>query len=113
MSNWIWLSLPCLVLLAFGFALRRANELFALTARSGRLVVVRGRIPPALFSDLCEIAERERLDQVELRVVSEAGMPRLFVRGTPHPGFEQAARNVLGRHNVRQIRAGRLRAGAL
>lgn len=110
MSTPLWLCLVLLVLLAFGFALRRANELFALVARGGKLSVLRGRLPQALFADLADIAERERVDAVELRVVSESGAPRLLLRGTPHPALEQAARNVLGRYNVRQIRAGRLRA---
>jgi len=110
MSNWFWLGLPCLVLLGFGFALRRANELFALRARAGKLELLRGRLSPALFSELAEIAARERLDDSEIRVLSEAGSPRLVLRGEPNPALEQAFRNVLGRYPVSQIRAGRLRA---
>ena len=108
--NWVWLGIPCVLLLAFGYALRRANELFALTARSGKLELLRGRLSPALFSEFAEIAERERLDATEIRVLSESGMPRLLLRGAPHPTVEQAFRNVLGRYPVSQIRAGRLRA---
>jgi len=110
MSNWFWLGLPCLVLLGFGFALRRANELFALRARAGKLQLLRGRLSPALFSELAAIAARERLDDSEIRVLSEAGSPRLLLRGEPKPALEQALRNVLGRYPVSQIRAGRLRA---
>jgi hypothetical protein len=110
MSNWFWLSLPLLVLLAFGFALRRANELFALTASAGKLELVRGRLSPALFAEFADIVGRERLDQVEIRVLSESGVPRLVLRGAPQPALEQALRNVLGRYPVSQIRAGRLRA---
>ncbi|HKO52751.1 MAG TPA: DUF3634 family protein [Polyangiaceae bacterium] len=110
MSNWFWLGLPCLVLLAFGFGLRRANELFALTARAGKLELVRGRLSPALFSEFADIAERDRLDDTEIRVLSESGAPRLLLRGAPKPATEQALRNVLGRYPVSQIRAGRLRA---
>ena len=110
MSNWFWLALPCLVLLAFRFALRRANELFALTAHAGKLELVRGRLSPALFSEFAEIAARERLNSAELRVLSEGGSPRLVLRGEPKPAAEQALRNVLGRYPVSHIRAGRLRA---
>jgi hypothetical protein len=98
------------MLLAFGYALRRANELFALTARAGKLVLLRGRLAPVLFSEFAEIAERERLDGAEIRVLSESGVPRLVLRGAPNPALEQAFRNVLGRYPVSQIRAGRLRA---
>jgi hypothetical protein len=110
MSTWIWLGLPCLLLLAFGFALRRANELFALTARAGKLELVRGRLSPSLLSEFADIAQRERLDQAEIRVLSEAGLPRLVLRGATNPALEQALRNVLGRYHVAQIRAGRVRA---
>ena len=110
MSNWIWLSLPCLVLLAFGYALRRANELFALSARAGKLELVRGRLPPALLGEFADIAQRERLDNAEIRVLSESGLPRLVLRGPANPALEQALRNVLGRYPVARIRAGQVRA---
>jgi hypothetical protein len=104
------LVVTVLVLLAFGFALRRANELCAVSARAGTLELVRGRMPQALFAELADIAQRERLDGVELRVVSEGGAPRLVLVGMPQPAAEQAVRNVLGRYNLTQIRTGRLRA---
>jgi len=109
MSNWFWLGVTCLSLFGFGFALRRANELFALSARAGKLALVRGRLSPALFAEFADIAARERLDGVEIRVLSESGSPRLTWRGAPTPAAEQALRNVLGRYPVAQIRAGRLR----
>ena len=109
MSNWLWLGLLLAVFIAFWAALRRANELFCVAMRGGKLTVVRGRLPPALFNELSDIAVRERLERGELRVVTEAGVPRLSFRGPPHPALEQAARNVLGRYNVSQLRSGRLR----
>jgi hypothetical protein len=110
MSSWIWLGLTCLVLAGFGLALRRANELFALSARAGKLQLLRGRLSPALFAEFADIAVRERLDGVEIRVLSESGSPRLIWRGEPNAAAEQGLRNVLGRYPVVQIRAGRLRA---
>lgn len=110
MSNALWLVLLALVAVGFGLAFRRANELFALGMKSGKLVVLRGRVPPALFGDLAEIVAREPL-RGELRVLSESGLPRLTLHGASQPALEQAARNVLGRYQVAQIRAGRLRAG--
>lgn len=104
-----WLGLALLALLAFRLALRRANELFVLEARQGKLHVLRGRLPPSLFSELAEIAARESADAAQIRVVSESGLPRLIVNGSAQRS-EQAMRNVLGRYNVAQIRAGRLAA---
>jgi len=110
MWDWFWVGLPVLLLLAFGFALRRANELFALSARAGKLQLLRGRLSPALFAELSDIAQRDRLDNAEIRVLSESGEPRLVLHGASQPASEQAFRNVLGRYPVSQIRAGRLRS---
>jgi hypothetical protein len=116
MSSWFWLLLAAGLFAPIAYGLRRANELFALSARSGTLTVICGRVPPELFAELAEIAERARLDTAVIRVLSESGVPRLLVRdadGATSPaleGAEQAARNVLGRFSVAQIRAGRLRA---
>jgi hypothetical protein len=106
----LWLALLAPIVLVAALVFRRANELFALGMRDGKLAVLRGRLPPALFGDLAEIIAREPL-LGELRVVSEGGLPRLTLRGASQPGLEQAARNVLGRYQVAQIRAGRLKAG--
>ena len=68
--------------------------------------------------NLAEIAERAQLDHAELRVLSVSGIPRLLMSdadGGVSPALEQAAqaaRNVLGRFSVVQIRAGRLRASS-
>jgi hypothetical protein len=113
MSSWLWLLLAACLCAPIAFGLRRANELFALSARSGKLTVIRGRVPPALFLELAEIAERTQLDAAQICVVSESGVPRLVVKvasGAASPALEQAARNVLGRFSVAQIRAGRRRA---
>lgn len=109
MSLALWLAVLIVIVIVAALVLRRANELFALGMREGKLRVLRGRIPPALFGDLAEIIEREPLHG-ELRVVSESGSPRLLLRGASQPSLEQAARNLLARYQVPQIRAGRLRA---
>lgn len=104
------LGLLCLALLVIFYGFRRANELFVLSVHEGALTIARGRLPPALLADFADIAARERLDNVQIRAVSESGVPRLIFRGPTHAGAEQAARNVLGRFSVSQIRAGRRRA---
>ena len=113
MSAWLWLLLAAGLFALVAYGLRGANELFALSASDGKLTITRGRVPPALFSELAEIAERARLDDAQICVLSESGVPRLVVKlagGATNPALEQAARNVLGRFSVAQIRAGRLRA---
>ncbi len=114
MSLALWLILMAVLLLPIAYGLRRANELFVLAVRGSALVILRGRLPPALFADLEEIVVRGRWGDAEIRVVSESGVPRLTVdggaSGAVHLALEQAARNVLGRFSVAQIRAGRRRA---
>ena len=111
MSLALWLALLFPIVLVAALVLRRANELFALGMRNGKLALLRGRLPPALFGELAEIVEREPLHGGEIRVSSEGGAARLVLYGTAQPSLEQAARNVLGRYQIPQIRAGRLRAG--
>jgi len=96
--------------LPLAFAIARSNELFVLRARAGKLELRRGRLPQALFSELGDVAERQKLDGIELRAVVEGGAPRLRVRGSIGEAHEQQLRNVLGRFQLSQIRTGRLRA---
>jgi len=98
------------VALVIAFFLSRANELFALRARGGRLELLRGRLPQALFSELDDVARRQNLDAVQVRAVVEGGAPRLVVKGTIGEAAEQQLRNVLGRFQLSQIRSGKLRA---
>ena len=108
---WLWLGL--LLLGLFGLYALRAftlhNELFRLSAQRGDISLERGRLPPALFDELADIARRERLHEVVIRAVVEGGKPRLILEGDGK-GAEQPLRNVLGRFNLQQIRSGRRRS---
>lgn len=110
MSSLLFLGVLCLALLGFTYGLRRATQLCVLRVERGQLQLLRGRLPPALFSDLAEIVARHTGESLELRILSESGVPRLMVRGSAQPGLAQALRNVLGRYSISQLRAGRLRA---
>ena len=110
MSLTAGLLLLLVLALPLAFAIMRSNELFVLRAQSGKLELARGRLPQALFSELADVAARQRLDGLELRAVVEGGVPRLVVRGSISEAAEQQLRNVLGRFRLTQIRSGRLRA---
>jgi hypothetical protein len=107
---WLWLGL--LLLGLFGLYAVRAftlhNELFRLSAQHGELSLERGRLPPALFQELADVARRERLHAVVIRAVVEGGKPRLILEGDGK-GAEQPLRNVLGRFTLQQLRSGRRR----
>lgn len=110
MSLAVGLLLVVVLGLPLAWAIARSNELFVVRARAGRLELVRGRLPQALFRELSDVAERQRLDGVEVRAVVEGGVPRLMVRGPIGEAALQQARNVLGRFQLSQIRTGKLRA---
>jgi hypothetical protein len=104
------LLLLLLLALPLVIAIARSNQLFVLRARAGKLELTRGRLPQALFSELADVAERQRLDGIEIRVVVEDKKPRLLVSGTIGEAPLQQLRNVLGRFQTSQIRTGKLRA---
>ncbi len=86
-------------------AMMRANELFVLRARRGKLVPVRGRIPKELFDDIADVLARAGLDEFEIRGVIEDGRPRLHGGGAEVPrAVRQQLRNVVGRWRVAEIR---------
>jgi hypothetical protein len=91
----------------FWLILRRATELFCVRVERGSPRHVRGRMPPALFSDFCDILASPRIDGAVVRAVTEGGRPRLIVDGDLHPDQVQRLRNVLGRFQTAQIRSGR------
>ncbi len=110
----MWLLLSALLFAVLVLPLARglwlATELFRLSARHGELTLERGRLPPALFSELSDIAQRQRLHGVEIRVVLAGGVPTLSVSGDSANAAAQPLRNVLGRFTLTQLRSGRLRA---
>lgn len=89
---------------------RRANELFRISVHDGQPRLERGRLPPALFDDIRDVVQRERLAQGVIRGVLEAGSPRLLLSADASSAA-QPLRNVLGRYSAGQLRAGRMRPG--
>jgi hypothetical protein len=109
-TPWLALLLLCLLLGLLARGVWLWTELFRLAAARGKLTLRRGRIPPALFAELSEIAEREHLDSVVIRAFVEGGAARLVVQGKSARSVEQPMRNVIGRFPLPQLRSGKLRA---
>lgn len=107
MPPWSMLLLLAAAGAAFWLIVRRATELFCVRIERGRPHHVRGRLPPALFSDIADVVRSPSIDAVELRVVSQGGEPRLLVSGELDEERIQRLRNVLGRFRTAQIRSGR------
>ena len=101
-----------LVALVFGalcmplvVAILRANELFFLRVRAGKVAIRRGRLPQRLLDDIGEIVAR--VESATLRGVNEGGRPRLYAEGDLGPEHKQRLRNVIGTWSTAQIRQAR------
>jgi hypothetical protein len=101
----VGLGLMALAALPLAYAIFKSNELFRLRVRGGKLELVRGRLPPALFSDLEDVFARTSAS-AEIRVVSEQRRPRAIVDGVDGD-LAQRVRNVVGRFRLAEIRSGR------
>jgi hypothetical protein len=99
---------------AAGFALAyvvftRSNELFCLSVRKGRTLLVRGRIPPTLFQALADVAQRTQVERATIRAVAGEAHARLVFSGIAE-GPAQRMRNVFGTHPVQRLRGATLPA---
>lgn len=101
-----WATLLVLVLggLVFWFALERAGELFCVSMRDGRLLVVRGAVPPSLLHDLGDVLKRAGVRSATVRAVRSSGHARLVARGVDDRVL-QRLRNTLGVHPIHKLRA--------
>ena len=82
----------------------RANEIFCLSVRNGRTILVRGRISPTLFQGLADVAERTRVERGTVRAVAGEAHARLVFSGVDE-GPAQRMRNVFGTHPVQRLRS--------
>jgi hypothetical protein len=83
-------------------AIVRANELFYLRIRGGRVTVARGRIPQRLLDDIADVVRT--VERAALRGTTEGGRPRLYAEGELAPEQKQRLRNLIGAWSTAQIR---------
>jgi hypothetical protein len=101
------LAIALLLLLAvvpLVVALLRANELFCLRLRGGRVRIARGRIPQRLLDDIADVLRSEAAAEGTLRGVSEEGRVRLYAEAELTDATRQRLRNVVGQWSVTQVR---------
>jgi Protein of unknown function (DUF3634) len=92
-----------LVLLALWW-LGRAAELFCLSVRDGRAIVVRGRISAGLLADLRSVVSAARVARGTIKAVRADGGARLTCSGTFDEGTQQRLRNVFGLYPASKLR---------
>ena len=85
-------------------ALLRANELFCLRLRGGRIRIVRGRIPQRLLDDVGDVLGDPPVAEGTLRGVSEGGRVRLYPDADLSDAQRQRLRNVIGQWSVTEVR---------
>jgi hypothetical protein len=85
-----------------GLAMMRANELFVLRVRAGKVIVRRGKLPQKLLDDIDDVMKP--VAQATVRCVNEGGRPRAFADGAITPEQKQRLRNVIGAWSTLQIR---------
>ncbi|MFO0756552.1 MAG: DUF3634 family protein [Byssovorax sp.] len=85
-------------------SLMRANELFCLKIKDGKVRVARGRIPPSLLGDLTDILGKPRVMEGTLRGVIEDRSARVYAEAELTDAQKQQIRNVVGAVPVAKIR---------
>lgn len=83
------------VALVIALAISRANEMFYVSIRDGRCLIVRGHVPPSLYSELCAVVRISGAKRGTVRAVKEGGQPRLVTSGLD-AGTTQRLRNAFG-----------------
>ena len=101
---WIAAGLGLLVAVLFGM---RANEIFFISVRGGRCLVVRGRIAGVLLDGFSDVVTRSRVARGSIKAVRGEGHARLVLRGMDE-GTAQRLRNVFGTHPVQKLRAAKV-----
>ncbi|MBX7194947.1 MAG: DUF3634 family protein [Sandaracinaceae bacterium] len=97
------LVLVVIAAIALAF-LSRANELFCISVKDGRLLVVRGAVPQGLLLGLKDVIQRDRVKDATIRAVKADGHARLVAAGVAD-GTAQRLRNVFGTHPIQKLRA--------
>lgn len=73
----------------------RANEVFYVSVRDGRCLVVSGSVPPSLFSEIRTIVRMTGARRGSVRAFRERGSARVVAEGLGE-GTEQRLRNAFG-----------------
>lgn len=82
----------------------RVNEIFCLSVRNGRVLLVRGTCPNALSHDLEDVMRRANVQRATIRAVKAEGHARLVTSGVDD-GVAQRCRNAFGTHPIHQLRS--------
>src|SRR5262245_55867514 len=98
-----WIVLALVILLVY-FAMR-SGEIFCVSVRDGRALVIRGRVPPALLRAIREIiASQPQVNRATIRAVRGEHGARLTARGAIDDGRVQRLRNAFALFPTSKLR---------
>lgn len=101
----VWLSALLLsAISAIAWSMAHAHELFFISARRGRLLVVRGRVPQSLLEAIDDVLTRAAARDARVAVRLDGGRARCVVRGVDEH-VAQRLRNVVGTFPLARLRA--------
>lgn len=106
---WAPMEIASLVVVALAVVLvlvvlGRANEIFCVSVREGKLLVIRGAVPTSLLHGIADVVQRDRVKTATIRAVKADGHARLVASGVAD-GTAQRLRNVFGSHPLQKLRA--------
>jgi hypothetical protein len=83
---------------------RRHNEVFLVSIRRGRVLLVRGAAPSGLLHDFAQVARDAGIRRGTLRAIRGDSHTRLFADGLD-AALAQRFRNIVGLYPLSQLRA--------
>jgi len=102
MTPWIVVGVVVLVV----FLAIRSGEIFCVSVRDGRALVIRGRVPPALLRAIREIVgSQPAVARATIKAVRGEHGARLTARGAIDEGRIQRLRNAFGLFPTAKLRA--------
>jgi hypothetical protein len=99
------LVLVAVVALVVFWLASRARELFVVSVRGGRVLVVRGRVPLGFLGDVRTVVARPPVRWATIRAVKGEHHARLVVSGDLDDGRAQRLRNAFGLRPMSQLRS--------
>ena len=92
--------------LIFFWVIPRINELFLISVRGGKLLVVRGNVPVAVKRDFADVIKRAGIEQATIRAIKTDSQARLVMGGVDEKTAQQL-RNLFGIYPVSKLRTAR------
>jgi hypothetical protein len=90
----MWVAVAAAVVLGAWLWSERKRELFFLSFRSGKLLVIRGRVPQALLNDFSDALRRQQITRATLKAMRRPTGAQLSVGGEIDDFQAQRLRNL-------------------